>query len=60
MDRKLKGTTNKNKDKKLVCKNCGKEFVFTKGEQAFYAERNFVQPSHCPSCRKNKKNIKKK
>ena len=26
-------------DKTLVCKDCGKEFVFTAGEQEFYAER---------------------
>lgn len=28
-------------DKTLVCKECGKEFVFTAGEQEFYAERGF-------------------
>ena len=28
-------------DKKLVCKECGNEFVFTAGEQEFYAERGF-------------------
>ena len=26
-------------DKTIVCKDCGKEFVFTVGEQQFYAER---------------------
>ena len=28
-------------DKTLVCKDCGAEFVFTEGEQAFYAEKGF-------------------
>ena len=28
-------------DKTLVCKECGQEFVFTAGEQEFYAERGF-------------------
>ena len=28
-------------DKTLVCKECGNEFVFTAGEQEFYAERGF-------------------
>ena len=28
-------------DKTLVCKDCGKEFVFTAGEQEFYAEKGF-------------------
>ena len=30
-------------DKTLVCKDCGNEFVFTAGEQEFYAEKGFVQ-----------------
>ena len=29
-------------DKTLVCKDCGAEFVFTAGEQEFYAEKGFV------------------
>ena len=28
-------------DKTLVCKECGNEFVFTAGEQEFYASRGF-------------------
>ena len=28
-------------DKTLVCKDCGAEFVFTEGEQAFYAEKGW-------------------
>ena len=28
-------------DKTLVCKECGNEFVFSAGEQEFYAERGF-------------------
>ena len=39
-------------DKTLVCKECGKEFVFTAGEQEFYAERGFQnEPQRCKSCR---------
>ena len=29
-------------DKTLICKECGAEFVFTAGEQEFYAEKGFV------------------
>lgn len=40
----------------LVCKDCGAEFVFTAGEQAFYAEKGFDnQPVRCPDCRKARK-----
>ena len=30
-------------DKTLVCKECGNEFVFTAGEQEFYAERRCLR-----------------
>jgi CxxC-x17-CxxC domain-containing protein len=40
-------------DKILTCRDCGNEFVFTAGEQAFYAEKGFTnQPSRCPDCRR--------
>lgn len=39
-------------DKTLTCKDCGSEFVFTQGEQDFYAEKGFTnEPQRCPSCR---------
>ena len=35
-------------DKTLVCKDCGAEFVFTAGEQEFYAEKGFQnEPTRC-------------
>ena len=35
-------------DKELVCKDCGKTFVFTAGEQEFYAEKGFQnEPQRC-------------
>ena len=44
-------------DKTLVCKECGSEFVFTAGEQEFYAERGFQnEPQRCKSCRDARKN----
>ncbi len=43
-------------DKTLVCRNCGNEFVFTAGEQEFYAERGFEnEPKMCKDCRKKRK-----
>ncbi len=42
--------------KTLVCKDCGTEFVFTAGEQQFYAEKGFTnEPQRCPECRKARK-----
>ena len=39
-------------DKTLICKECGQEFVFSAGEQEFYAERGFQnEPQRCKACR---------
>ena len=43
-------------DKTIVCKDCGREFVFTEGEQEFYKEKGFENdPVRCPECRKKRK-----
>lgn len=43
-------------DKTLTCKDCSSEFVFTQGEQDFYAEKGFTnEPQRCPNCRAAKK-----
>ncbi len=42
-------------DKVVVCRTCGKEFVFTAGEQEFYAEKNFTEPKDCKECRQARK-----
>jgi CxxC-x17-CxxC domain-containing protein len=43
-------------DKVLTCRDCGKEFLFTAGEQAFYAEKGFQhEPTRCRACRATRK-----
>ena len=43
-------------DKTLICKECGNEFVFTAGEQEFYAEKGFQnEPTRGKSCRAARK-----
>ncbi|MBQ9544466.1 MAG: zinc-ribbon domain containing protein [Clostridia bacterium] len=43
-------------DKTLVCKDCGQEFVFTAGEQEFFAEKGFQNdPQRCKACRDARK-----
>ena len=47
-------------DKTLKCKECGADFIFTAGEQEFYAEKGFQnQPQRCRDCRNAKKNATK-
>ena len=39
-------------DKSLKCRECGADFVFTAGEQAFFAEKGLMnEPQRCPECR---------
>ena len=43
-------------DKTLVCNECGQEFVFSAGEQEFYAARGFQnEPKKCKACRAARK-----
>ena len=40
-------------DRELRCAECGDTFVFSAGEQEFYASRGFVNdPKRCPVCRR--------
>lgn len=44
-------------DRTLVCQDCGREFVFTAGEQEFYAEKGFEnEPKRCKECRGARRN----
>ena len=59
ISRTEKGKTEMFEDKTLVCKDCGKEFIFTAGEQEFYAEKGFQnEPVRCKACRTNRKNAR--
>ena len=40
----------------LRCRDCGRDFLFTVGEQEFYASRGLTNnPSRCPECRAQRK-----
>ncbi len=46
-------------DKTLNCKECSKEFVWSAGEQQFYADKGLQNPpGRCPECRRAKKEQK--
>lgn len=42
-------------DRTLICQDCGADFVFTAGEQGFYAEKGFTDPKRCQECRAKRK-----
>ncbi|MBQ3474626.1 MAG: zinc-ribbon domain containing protein [Bacilli bacterium] len=39
----------------IVCRNCGKEFTFTVGEQNFYEEKGLKPPVRCKECKAKRK-----
>lgn len=44
-------------DRILTCRDCGQDFIFSAGEQEFYASRNLTNdPGRCPSCRAARRN----
>ena len=45
-------------DKTLQCVECGGDFIFSRNEQAFYAERGFTnEPKRCKNCRDKRKGV---
>ena len=39
-------------DRSLTCRDCGEAFVFSAGEQTFFASKGLQNdPQRCPSCR---------
>jgi CxxC-x17-CxxC domain-containing protein len=43
-------------DKTLTCRDCGKEFTFTAGEQESFVQRGFTnEPGRCNECRAARK-----
>ncbi len=43
-------------DETLKCEDCGCEFIFSTGEQEFYAEKGLVnKPKRCQECRKGRR-----
>lgn len=42
-------------DQMLECQDCAKQFVWTEGEQRFYAQNAFTSPRRCKPCREAKR-----
>ena len=42
-------------DKIIKCRDCGQDFVFTSGEQDFFAQKGFSEPIRCSSCRASRR-----
>ncbi|HWQ13655.1 MAG TPA: zinc-ribbon domain containing protein [Roseiflexaceae bacterium] len=43
-------------NKTITCRDCGADFIFTAGEQEFYAQKGFTnEPTRCPACRQARK-----
>lgn len=44
-------------DTTLICEDCGKDFIFTIGEQQFFYSKGLATPKRCKPCRKYRKAI---
>ncbi|MDD3821982.1 MAG: zinc-ribbon domain containing protein [Bacilli bacterium] len=43
-------------EKKIICQDCGQEFIFSVSEQEFYREKGFDnEPKRCRDCRRRRK-----
>jgi len=42
-------------DQEIACRDCGAQFIFTEGEQEFYATKDLSAPQRCKDCRAAKK-----
>ena len=47
--------TLKLQDKLLRCVDCGRDFVFTDGEQRYFFSKGLSQPKRCHACRERRK-----
>jgi len=43
------------RDKILRCCDCGQSFIFTAGEQAYFASKSLTEPKRCYPCRELRK-----
>ncbi len=42
-------------DRQIICKDCGNEFVFSGGEQAYFEIKGYSPPKRCKKCREIRK-----
>lgn len=42
-------------EKTIICKDCGKDFTLSAGEQKFYKEKGLSHPIRCKDCRLKRK-----
>lgn len=45
-------------DIEITCRDCRQPFTFTAGQQAFFAERQLLQPRRCEPCRAERRRQK--
>lgn len=55
MGRQQPAATDTPTDVELACVDCSAGFIWTAGEQAFFAERDLQPPKRCRQCRDEKR-----
>ena len=46
-----------NQDQVLECVDCGEEFIFEAGEQAYFQSKELSTPKRCPECRARRRRL---
>lgn len=42
-------------DKRIICKDCGGEFIFPERDQKFFRDKGWGEPIRCKECRIKRK-----
>ena len=52
MDQRSELNQGRFQDRELLCVDCLNKFIFTSGEQVYYASKLLSTPKRCPRCRR--------
>jgi len=55
MEERLNTNNPETEDKILSCIDCNAPFIFSVGEQRYYASKGLSIPKRCPQCRKRRR-----
>jgi DNA-directed RNA polymerase subunit RPC12/RpoP len=55
MEGKLNTNSLKVENKSLLCVDCGAQFLFSTGEQRYFASKYLSIPKRCPQCQQRRR-----
>lgn len=55
MEGRFNANNSETQDKTISCIDCGATFIFSVGEQHYFASKGLSEPKRCPQCRKRRR-----